>query len=163
MKAAAFLFVACAALPAAAQDPAASVTGFYARYVALKVDGLPSPAQQRELAPFLSRRLQKLLDDARAYQRKQAKAHPDEKPPWADGCLFASLFEGPMTAEVERTEPKAADQWHVVVNFAHDEARWQDTVVVTREAGRAVIDDVLLGGAGAFNPPGRLSESLRNR
>ena len=157
------MLAACAALPAAAQDPAATVTRFYERYVALKVDGLPSPAQQRELAPFLSRRLLRLLDDARAHQQKQAKAHPDEKPPWADGCLFASLFEGPKTAEVERSERKAAEQWHVVVRFAHDEARWQDTVVVTREAGRTVIDDVLLGGAGAFNPSGRLSESLRSR
>src|SRR6185503_4057197 len=81
---------------------AAAVRDFYTRYIELQPAGLPTREQQKALAPQLSRRLQKLMDEARSHSEAQQKAHPDEKPPFVDGCLFASLFEGPKAFEVDR-------------------------------------------------------------
>jgi uncharacterized protein DUF3828 len=154
------------ATPGAARadsDPAAVVTGFYQTYIKLSPAGLPSPAHEKELAPYLSRRLLKLMDGARAYQDQEAKAHPDEKPPFVDGCLFASLFEGPKSFKVGGavTEGSASK---VKVHFTADEGvAWDDEVVVIKEDGRYVIDEVVLSGIGQFNPPGRLSTNLQSR
>ena len=151
------------ALAGPGKDPAAPVRDFYAQYVQLKPAGLPTPAQQKALSPYLSHRLLGLMDAARAYSEQVAKAHPDEKPPLVDGCLFASLFEGPKAFQVE---PAAADGegWKVRVHFTGEQGvAWDDNVLVVREDGRYVIDDVLLSGAGAFSLPGRLSANLEWR
>lgn len=143
--------------------PGSVVAAFYAEYLDLRPAGLPTTAQQEALGPYLSRRLLGLMDAARGYQAKEAKAHPDEKPPFVDGCLFASLFEGPQTFEVG---PAVADSqgFKVPVHFTYEkDVAWDDEVVVIKEDGRYVIDDVLLSGVGPFNPPGRLSTNLASR
>ena len=144
-------------------DPAAVVQQFYETYVKLSPPGLPSAAQQKELAPYLSRRLLGLMDAARAYQEKEAKAHPDEKPPFVDGCLFASVFEGPKAFRIGQVTADG-EGWKVRVHFTDEPSvAWDDDVLVVREDGRYVIDDVVFSGAGPFNPPGRLSTNLASR
>ena len=144
-------------------DPAAVVRQFYETYVKLSPPGLPTAAQQTELAPYLSRRLLGLMDGARAYQEQEQKKHPDEKPPFVDGCLFASLFEGPKSFKVGAAVAEGQGS-KVKVHFKADQdVAWDDEVVLIRENGRYVIDDVLLSGIGQFNPPGRLSTNLESR
>ena len=139
------------------------VSRFYAKYLELQPAGLPTPEQQKELAPYLSRRLLRLMDAARAYSEKAAKAHPDEKPPFVDGCLFASVFEGPMAFRIGSTVVEGRG-FKVQVHFTGDQGvAWDDHVLLVREDGRYAIDDVLFSGAGAFNPPGRLSAALESR
>jgi hypothetical protein len=154
------------AVPAVALDatePASVVKGFYTKYLELQPAGLPTAAQQKALAPYLSRRILGLMDAARAYQDQEAKAHPDDKPPFVDGCLFASLFEGPKAFKVG-TAVADGQGFKVPVHFTYEkDVAWDDEVVVAREDGRYVIDDVILGGAGQFNPPGRLSTNLASR
>ena len=137
------------------------VCRFYERYLDLRPVGLPTKRQQSKLAPFLSRRLLALFERARLEQQDFARRSPGEKPPFADGCLFTSLFEGLDRFEVTSTDPQTEGTIHVVVRFGYQDApTWQDTVVVTRESDRYVIDDILFSGAGEFNPPGRLSDAL---
>lgn len=156
------LFVSAASGGQAA-GPEPAIRRFYAKYVQLRPAGLPTAAQQKALAPFLSRRLLGLMDAARAYQEQAQKADPDDKPPFVDGCLFASLFEGPRTFRIGRTVADGQG-WKVQVHFSVDQGvAWDDEVLVTREDGRYVIDDVLLSGVGQFNPPGRLSRNLESR
>ena len=141
---------------------AGTVCEFYDAYLRLRPAGLPSAAQQAELAPWLSERLERQLDAARAAQTAYRDAHPGEKPPLVDGFLFASLFEGP-TDFVVGTAMAGNGLSRVPVQFSYGaETTWQDIVLVTQERGRHVIDDVELAGAGPFNPAGRLSELLRH-
>ena len=146
-------------------DPASApgtVCSFYERYLAIRPSGLPTAAQQAELAPWLSDRLERQLDAARVVQAAYRQAHPGEKPPLVDGFLFASLFEGPTDFAVG-TETKANGHARVPVTFSYGaETTWQDTVLLAREGDRYVIDDVELAGAGPFNPAGRLSELLQH-
>lgn len=143
-----------------ADTPEGAVCGFYARYLEVRPTGLPTPVQQATLAPWLSGGLEARFDAARRQQERFRAEHPGEKPPLVDGCLFASLFEGPTSFEVGAAD--AGDGVaRVPVKFRHgNEAAWQDVIVLTREGGRFVIDDIEFAGAGPFNPPGRLSEAL---
>jgi len=160
--AAALIQVAAFVAPAYAGPPTV-VRQFYEKYLQLRPAGLPTAAQQQAMAPYLSRRLLGLMDAARAYQAEAEKAHPDEKPPFVDGCLFASLFEGPKAFRVGRTTREGGG-WKVQVHFTYEQGvAWDDHVLVVLEEGRHVVDDVLLSGVGAFNPPGRLSANLESR
>jgi hypothetical protein len=160
----------------AADGPATTVERFYATYIPNRHGGLPSGAELERLQPFLSQRLHRLIVDAWASNESWAKRHPDEpseageppviyKPPFVDGDYFSSVFEGPKTFKVERAVGNDARGWKVHVQFWHDadEKGWKDVVVVRKERGRYVIDDVLFSGAGPFNPEGRLSEILKAR
>jgi hypothetical protein len=141
---------------------AGTVCSFYERYLAIRPSGLPTAAQQAELAPWLSGRLERQLDAARSVQTAYREAHPGEKPPLVDGFLFASLFEGPTDFAVG-TPIAAHGITRVPVTFSYGgDTTWQDTVLLEREGDRFVIDDVELAGAGPFNPAGRLSQVLQH-
>jgi hypothetical protein len=144
----------------AANTPEGTVCDFYARYLEVRPTGLPTPEQQAALAPWLSDGLESLLDAARRVQVQFRTEYPGEKPPLVDGCLFASLFEGPTSFSV-RAATTVGDISRVPVQFAYGtEATWQDVVVLVREGSGYVIDDIEFAGAGPFNPPGRLSDEL---
>ena len=154
------LLVASSALAAA--TPQSAVTRFYTVYIKNRPPGLPSGAALEKLRPFLSDRLYRSITAALEHQRAFAKQHPDEKPPFADGDYFSSNFEGPASVEILRSS-RDKDRWNVRVRFRYESVTWEDLIVVMKERGRYVIDDVVYGGAGDFNPPGRLSERLTAR
>jgi hypothetical protein len=149
----------------AAETPSSVVAAFYKTYLDAPFGGLPSRAQQDAMAARLSLRLLELLEQARSIQEEFIRTHRDEKPPWSDGCLFASLSEGPRRFRVSKVSRQADGTFRVQVHFWYEEglAGWEDAVVVRREGGRLVIDDILLSGAGPFNPPGRLSSNLQRK
>jgi hypothetical protein len=155
-----------------APGPADAVTAFYAEYLREPVAGLPSGPRLDRLRPYLSSKLEELVDGALACQAeviaRQSAASPssgepvaEEKPPFVDGDYFSSLFEGPRSFRVGRAV-ESNGEWRVPVVFGFDATvpEWEDVVVVRREDDAWVIDDILFAGAGEFNPPGRLSENL---
>jgi hypothetical protein len=159
-----------------AAGPGATVERFYASYIANRQGGLPEGKELKRLAPFLSQRLHGLIVDALAYREAWTKRHPPEpspdggapvvdKPPFVDGDYFTSLFEGPKRFKVGSAEGDDVGGWKVRVHFWYEAGSegWEDVVLVRKENGRYVIDDVLLSGAGPFNPPGRLSDALTAR
>lgn len=145
---------------AAEDTPEGAVCGFYTRYLEVRPAGLPTSTQQAILAAWLSDGLEARFDEARQRQERFRAEHPGEKPPLVDGCLFASLFEGPTSF---RTQTAIANGGvtRVPVEFRYgNEAAWQDVILLAREGDRFVIDDIEFAGAGPFNPPGRLSDAL---
>ena len=142
-------------------SPETPVERFYALYLELHPSGLPTREQEQTLAPYLSERLLRLLDKARSCQETFKRKYPEEKPPWADGCLFASLFEGPRDFEIVSVAANPDGASTVTVRFRYETYFWEDKVIISREADRFVIDEFVLSGAGPFNPPHRFSEGLR--
>ncbi|HEX6098086.1 MAG TPA: peptidoglycan DD-metalloendopeptidase family protein [Thermoanaerobaculia bacterium] len=139
----------------AADAPQQIVERFYTAYIAAKPAGLPDGEDLERLKPFLSDRLYASIVDALKYRDEMTKRHPDEKPPFVDGDHFTSVFEGPRSFKVLRTEGE-----NVRVRFTDaPDVTWEDVIVV--KDGR--IDDVIYGGAGEFNPSGRLSDRLKYR
>src|SRR5574341_464019 len=92
------VLLGCRSAPAA--TPASVVTDFYAASVASTQSGVPSPEQVARLAPYLSDSLEALLVAVRRLSEAARVQAPDEKPPFADGNLFSSLFEGPTAVRV---------------------------------------------------------------
>lgn len=144
-----------------ADSPGATVDKFYTVYLKLGTSGLPSRDEEKAMAPYLSERLLHLIDQARLCQEDFGRRHPHDKPPWAEGCLFASLFEGPRHFKIKNVITNSDGSSTVKVRFRFETYEWEDLVIVRRIANRYVIDDFVMQGAGDFNPPWRFSEGLR--
>lgn len=155
--------LAAACAPADQDSPAGVVAGLYAVLIDSTVTGAPRGGQLAAMAPYLSAELRGLLDEAAALRDAEAAAHPDEKPPFAEGDLFTSLFEGP-TGMVILADAQGSASRRVVVQLSDDRsapaATWTDTVVVVEEEGRLVVADVLYGGTWDFANRGSLLETL---
>lgn len=160
------LSVSCAR---AAPGPSDVVRDFYATYLKSGQTGLPTGKELDRLRPFLSKDLLHLMAGAEAYQKDYATKNPDDKPPFIEGDLFSSLFEGPTSFAVDSAK-KAGAGYQVGVRFEYRDpngksapTRWRDVVDVKAEEGRFVIDDVELLGNWEFKAGRRLREVLAAR
>ena len=113
------------------------------------------------------------LDAARTAARAAA---PTEKPPFTDGDLFSSLFEGPTAFTVGKAVSAAAapggrlGDLQVPVDLVHtidpaagggEPATWTDTVLLREENGRFVVADIAFGGGWDFANKGTMIAALR--
>lgn len=137
----------------AAEPPSGSqaIRGFYAAYQALKISGLPQGAGLAKLSPHLSSSLKTLLRASRKSQAACEKSHPGDKPPWVEGDMFSGNFEGfTRVKNVPDTGVARGERVGFLVDFEYAQAKggqatvaWRDEVVLVKESGRWVIDDVL--------------------
>ena len=151
-----------------------AITGFYSIHTGQDAGGgLPTPSNMRRMRPFLSVRLAEAIEAARRYQADYVAAHPAQKspgggppiinkPPFVDGDLFSSLYEGARAFEVVDIEPHGEDTWVSTVRFHYDPDLdgWVDRIAVTRVDGHYGVDDVLYARTMGFGPKGKLSEVL---
>lgn len=154
------VLAACARGPK--ETPVTVVESVYGFQLSSPVDGLPTPGQLSYLSRFLGDSLNALLVRAQGIQARDIKDHPDEKPSWADGSLFTSLFEGP-TGFYALT-PITGTMVKVPVRFTRDDSghrvTWTDTALVSRRDTVWVVEDVLYGGTWPFAPHGSLRAQL---
>jgi len=147
--------------PAAEEPPTRVVADFYTARIASKLTGAPTPTELTRIAPFLTDTLRALLVAADRMRGADMQRAPDEKPAFAEGDLFSSLFEGPTSFRVVDDSVAAL---RVPVRFTHadvtDTTTWTDAVQVAREHDRYVIADVAYGGKWAFANGGSLRTSL---
>ena len=151
------LAVATQARPAAGEvDPAAQVIqNFYKTYAELKTSGLPDARAMAKLSPYFSASLQKLMRTAQTTQARCEKTHPGDKPPWVEGDMFSSSFEGFTKFQVAGAGANQGAQTIFKVNFEYVEkgqkpVTWTDEVALVQEKGRWVIDDVFYRMHSAF-------------
>ena len=154
-------FVGCLSTP----EPNASavVQQFYAATIAEHMSGAPTAQQLATLAPYVSDTLRSLLAAARKRNEADVVRAPDEKPSFAEGDLFSSLFEGPNEATALADSARGALRVATVrltYTGAQPALTWIDHVVLTEQAGRYVIDDIEYGGTWDFASKGTLRSSL---
>ena len=152
--------------PTAAQGPSSATQAanrFYRTYLKLKILGLPNSEQMKTLTPLITADLNDLFEAARMTQAKFIQEHPDEKPPWADGDLFTSLFEGAQsfkfghpTANCDRVEIPV----HLTYHQGGSTTRWSDVLVLVRDKNRWLVWDILLKGEWAFKSGDSLRKNL---
>ena len=145
------------------EPPAQVVERFYGVYLKLGVSGLPDQKQSRALQPFLAADLDKVLAAAGRKQADAIKRHPDEKPPWGDGDLFSSLFEGAQrfkVGEATVTGGRATVPVQLESRDGGSVTRWTDTFVLGLEDGGWRISDVKMGGQWAFKQGTTLRKTL---
>ena len=163
-----------AALPAAA--PELVVADLYAALAAARPSGAPTDAQRLTLAPLLTAELTGLLQRADAARSAARVAAPGEKPPFTDGDLFSSLFEGPTAFSVGKAASAATlpggrlGDLQVPVDLVHtidpatgggEPTTWTDTVLLREENGRFVVADIAFGGGWDFANKGSMVAALR--
>jgi hypothetical protein len=150
------LLFACSQ-PVAAQasltSPTRAANKFYRTYLKLKIRGLPNDKQMKVLSPLITRDLKELFESARSSQTRFIQEHPDEKPPWTDGDLFTSLFEGAQSFRLGRPIVRG-DRTEVPVQLVYHEGgsstRWSDVLVLVRTRNRWLVWDILLKGEWSF-------------
>lgn len=147
-------------------DPAQVARDFYTRISTDAASGLPSVESMSTLAPLMTSSLRTAIDKARARQEAFIAAHPGEKPPFAEGSLFTSLFEGPTGIESAATRLHG-DTASVAVGFVYAEQgtetfRWEDEMLLRCEQGRWRLDDVRYGGDWDFASNGQLKHALES-
>jgi hypothetical protein len=145
------------------EPPARVVERFYGIYLKLGVSGLPGEKQFESLKPFLDADLNKILTAARRKQAEAIKRHPGEKPPWGDGDLFSSLFEGAQRYKVGEAAVhgrRATVPVQLEYRDSRSDTRWTDTFVLLLERGEWRISDVKMGGQWPFRQGATLRKVL---
>ncbi len=137
---------------------------FYATLIDLDVRGLPDKVQLKELTPFLSSQIVTLITRDQKRQAAFIKRHPDEKPPWAEGDLFSSLFEGPTSYGIGDIRTKGSTR-EVDILLHHvsesDKVKWTDTVILKSFGGKWLITNIIFKGKWQFKSGGSLLKALQ--
>jgi len=146
------------------RTPTGIVERFYATRIASQMSGAPTPEELESIAPYLTPELRQLLEEARELRDHEAAASPDEKPAFADGDLFSSLFEGPTAFRVAGDQSQGGVH-RVAVRFTYaegsDTVSWEDRVVVVPQADGYAIADVEYAGDWDFASRGTLAANLK--
>lgn len=129
-----------------------------------RVSGLPDVEAFKKLAPLISPELAASLKAAQKEQEDFIRENPDEKPPWIEGDLFSSLFEGAQTFQLGQTRI-SGDLAEVPVTCTYAEGGhstvWTDTWILVNTADGWRLDDVSYGGTWDFSNTGSLKAALR--
>jgi len=154
-------FVGCQSAPSATASAVAKQ--FYAATIAGRVSGAPTAEQLATLAPYVSDTLRTLLVAARKRNEADVARAPEEKPAFAEGDLFSSMFEGPNAVDVladSARGPARVATVRMTYSGAQPAVTWIDHVVLTQQGGRWVVDDIEYGGTWGFASKGTLRSSL---
>jgi hypothetical protein len=147
------------------QRPEAVVEQFYNWRFKAAFTGVPKAPEMKKAKQFLSSELVCLLNAARTYQERFAKKFPDDKPPFIEGDMFTSLFEGANRYTLEPIhvmKTAATAQLH----FYHDQGEtvdkkgWNDKVVLQKKNNEWRISDIQYGGQFEFGNSGSLRQNL---
>ena len=152
--------------PAVEIDGAQSVAqSFYTELRRDEICGLPDTAQMKRLAPYFTPGIVSALQRASAEQAEFMRKHPDEKPPWIEGDLFSSLFEGVEKWRLGSATVKGSTA-EVPVHLSYrgdsnETARWTDTLILSHTPSGWHVADIRMGGEWAFKAGGNtLSSTL---
>lgn len=144
--------------------PEAAARGFYATLVKHQVSGLPGDEVWTMLKPRMAPELAGVIEAARREQADFIKRNPDEKPPWIEGDLFSSLFEGPQEFAVGEATV-TGDRADVPISFVYrsdgQTTKWKDKLVLTRAGGKWLVADVVYGATWDFGNKGTLLKGLK--
>jgi len=144
--------------------PAGVTDTFYRKYIAFQMRGLPTVKQATSLAPLFSKDIMALIASARAEQKQFIKEHPEDKPPWIEGDLFTSLWEGATSYSIGKArvgKTTAEVDVHLMSKDKDQTTEWIDTVELMKTNGRWVIRDIQFKGNWAFMNGSSLSAALR--
>lgn len=144
-----------------AQSATRVANGFYAKINKLNIRGLPDASQLRAISLYLSPDIISLIKRNQKYQAVFIKERPNEKPPWIEGDLFSSLFEGVTSHRVGRTR-SVNGSTHIDINLDYSDginfSKWTDIAILKKIGGKWRITNIVYTG----NWPFKSGTSLLN-
>lgn len=156
----------CLCSSALGAAPEAAAKTFLDAYVKLHISGLPSEEEMKTLAPLLTPEISALIEAARAEQKDFQKTHPDEKPPWIEGALFSSLFEGVTSyhlGEVVVSGDKASIPVYWEYTEGGETTRWIDVAVLSKSGDSWHVADIFFCAPWDFRPGPSLRAQLSGK
>lgn len=141
-------------------DAKTTAERFYKLYLKINPRGLPTEDEMKEFAPLFSQELNTLIDKARSEQQRFIKEHPDEKPPWIEGNLFASLYEGAHSFTLGApaySADKASFPVYLEYREGKEVSKWIDVITLEKVNNQWLVWDIFLNGPWDF----RSGPSLR--
>ena len=169
-SAALVLSTAAGCRPSAPSSPSETAAQFYTLLDGLGVRGVPDSLALDAVQPYLDSTLVRLLVEARHARDSVARLVPREKPPFIDGDMFSSLFEGNTSFGIRRVATRG-DTTLAVMAFTNamqpPTVKWTDTLVIVPRANakpkspQFVIADLRYGASWDFGNRGTLVGSLR--
>ncbi len=156
-----FLAIALLALttaPALAKEPGPPTAQdianrFYRTYLKLNPRGLPTEKEMEALAPLFTAELTELIAAARRQQQKFIREHPGDKPPWIEGNLFASNFEGVSSFTLGAptfNDDKASIPVYLESREGKHIGRWIDVIILKRVKNEWRVWDIFMNAPWSF-------------
>ncbi|MDP2124974.1 MAG: hypothetical protein Q8J92_11390 [Parvibaculum sp.] len=149
---------------ASENDAAKAAAVFYDIRLSEHTGGVPEGDFRTRLRPVISPGLDSLLAQAAEAERRHTERTNNSEPPYLQGDIFTSLFEGATGYEIGKCE---ADDETVAcdVLLVHDAAeqpvQWTDRVVLVSANERWAVDDIHYGGDWDFASKGTLQQMLK--
>jgi hypothetical protein len=141
----------------------AIVTSFYNTYLTVRPSGVPSLKERQKFKPYVSATLAKVLQEADQAEQLYRKKTKGESPPFVEGDLFTSLFEGATKFKVLSCDAAGS----CLVEFSYIEPGekakpviWKDKLFLVKETRGWRVDDIEFLGDWQFMHKGRLKELL---
>lgn len=152
-------------------EPVAAAQALIDRIEALQIDGLPDDAQMQPLAALLAPELREAFETARAWQRREIermqREGSEDKPPFIEGDLFSSLFEGAQSSRVlsvAGNDARSVAQIERSYGAGTDRVVWRDRAILRRAGDGWLLVDIEYGGDWAFQAgSGSLAQTLKWR
>lgn len=149
----------------------ATARGFYDKVLAAHSGGVPDEDLRVDLRTVISPDLDSLIAQAAEAERRHTERVNNEEPPYLQGDIFSSLFEGPTAYEIgpceelEKNGELSMSCDVLLVHEAEEPVQWTDHVILVAdgvpEERRWLVDDILYGGDWDFGPKGSLKAMLR--
>ena len=140
---------------------------FYAASMSVKsihIEGIPPAKVRATLTPHITPALDKLLADADAAEQAHTKKTKNEEPPFVEGDLFSSTFEGVTTYKVGACKT-STDTASCPVALTYSDpsgtSKWSDTLLLARANGEWRVDDIQYGATWEFGNKGKMSDTLK--
>lgn len=133
---------------------------FYHTYLTLQPSGLPSEEAMKTLAPLLTNELTGLIAAARRAQQDYKRKYPTDKPPFIDGNLFASNWEGVSAftlGAATLNDGKASIPVYLQYRDTDNVVSWIDVIVLEQVNTEWRVWDIFMNAPWAF----RSGPSLR--
>lgn len=151
----------------ASDGPERVARAFYGLYLDIRPSGIPDAAIQARFRPLMTSELSRLLKKARAVEDAHRAATQNQEPPFVQGDLFTSLFEGATSYALGAcaVEGKRA---YCDIDLTYSEGpetrptTWTDKLALVQRAGSWQVDDIAFGGAWDFGQHGMLRMTLRD-
>ncbi|MBX3496318.1 MAG: hypothetical protein KF769_08760 [Parvibaculum sp.] len=141
---------------------------FYDIRLSERSGGVPEGDFRTRLRPVVSPALDSLFAQAAEAERRHTERTNNSEPPYLQGDIFSSLFEGATGYEIGKCEDDEEALAATVVcdvMLVHDTedepVQWTDRVVLVSDNGRWMVDDIRYGGDWDFASKGSLQPMLK--
>src|SRR5690554_4157018 len=150
-------------------DTASAISAFYDIVLSERQGGVPDMEMRTRLRPVISPELDSLLAQASEAERRHTARTNNSEPPYLQGDIFSSLFEGATAYEVGTCTVENDETMGCAVSLSHEgeggPVEWTDRVLLLisgkGETRTFLVDNVAYGGEWDFASRGTLKATLR--